>query len=77
MNFLYIYLGEGRGGCTNVCLYMGTHIQLSYRTDLWIFTKLGRDKVLMVPYKCCYFSARSIQGRIQGGAKIRHGGPLL
>ena len=31
----------------------------------------------MVPYKCCCFSARSAQGRIQGGAKIGHGGPLL
>ena len=39
--------------------------------------KLGRDEVLMVPYKCCWFSARSPQGRIQGGAKIGHGGPLL
>ena len=37
---------------------------------------LCRDEVLMVPYKCC-FSARSAQGRIQGGAKIGHGGPLL
>ena len=39
--------------------------------------KLGRDEVLMVPYKCCCFSARSTQGRIQGGAKIGHGGLLL
>ena len=39
--------------------------------------KLGRDEVLMVPYKCCCFSARSAQGRIQSGAKIGHGGPLL
>ena len=39
--------------------------------------KLGRDEVLMVPYKCCCFSARSAQGRIQGGTKIGHGGPLL
>ena len=36
--------------------------------------KLGRDELLMVPYKCCCFSARSAQGRIQGGAKIGHGG---
>ena len=58
--------------------YMGTHIvSLSYRTDLWIFTKLGRDGVLMVPYKRCRFSARSAWGRIQGEAKIGHGGPLL
>ena len=39
--------------------------------------KHGRDEVLMVPYKCCCFSARSAQGRIQGEAKISHGGPLL
>ena len=38
--------------------------------------KLGMHEVLMVPYKCCCFSARSAQGRIQGGAKIGHGGPL-
>ena len=44
------------------------------RTAWWIFMKLGRDEVLMVPYKCCCFSARSAQGRIQGGAKIGHGG---
>ena len=39
--------------------------------------KLGMNEVLKVPYKCCCFSARSAQGRIQGGAKIGHGGPLL
>ena len=36
--------------------------------------KLGRDEVLMVPYKCCCFSARPVQGRIQGRAKIGRGG---
>ena len=39
--------------------------------------KLGMHEVLMVPYTCCCFSARSAQGRVQGGAKIGHGGPLL
>ena len=39
--------------------------------------KLGMDEVLKVPYKCCCFSARLVQGRIQGEAKIGHGGPLL
>ena len=39
--------------------------------------KLGMDEVLKVPYKCCCLSARSAQGRIQGGAKKGHGGPLL
>ena len=47
------------------------------RTAWWILMKLGRDEVLMVPYKCCCFSARSAQGQIQGGAKIGHGGPFL
>ena len=47
------------------------------RTAWWILMKLGRDEVLMVPYKCCCFLARSAQGWIQGGAKIGHGGPLL
>ena len=27
MNFLCIYLGEKRGGCTNACICMGTHSQ--------------------------------------------------
>ena len=40
------------------------------RTAWWILMKLGRDEVFMVPYKCCCFSARSAQGRIQGGARI-------
>ena len=44
------------------------------RAALWILMKLGRDEVLMVPYKCCCFSARSAQRRIQGRAKIGHGG---
>ena len=39
--------------------------------------KLGRDEVLMVPYKCCCFSARSAKGRIQVGAKIDHRVSLL
>ena len=47
------------------------------RTAWWILMKLGRHEVLMVPNKCCCFSARSAKERIQGGAKIGHGGPLL
>ena len=48
------------------------------RTAWWNLMKLGVDEVLMVPYKCCCFSARSTWRRIQGGAKIGHGkGPLL
>ena len=67
-----------RGGGALMHVYVWEHIiSLYYRTAQWMFTKLGRDEVLMVPYKCCCFSARSVQGRIQGGAKIGHGGPLL
>ena len=47
------------------------------RCAWWILMKLGRHEVLMVPYKCCCFSARSAQRWIQGGVKIGHGGTLL
>ena len=56
-------------------VYVLEHIvSLYYRTALWMFTKLGRHEMFMVPYNCCCFSARSVQGRIQGGAKIGQGG---
>ena len=42
-----------------------------------MFTKLGRDEVLMTPHMQLGVSARSAQGRIQSGAKIGHGCPLL
>ena len=54
-----------------------SHFQLLLQNRWWIWMKLGRDEVFMVPYKCCCFSNKSAQGRIQGGAKIGHGGPLL
>ena len=75
MIFLCINLGEGRGGVALMHVYVWEHIvSLSYRTDLWTFTKLCGDEVLMVPYKWCRFSARSVQGWIQAGVKIGHGG---
>ena len=78
MNFLCIYLGEKGGGGALMHVYVWEHIvSLYYRTAQWMFTKLGRDEVLMVPYKCCCFPARSVQGRIQGRAKKGHRGPLL
>ena len=45
-----------------------------------MLTKLGRDTVLMAPHMHSGVSAISAQGRVQGGAKIGHGGgggPLL
>ena len=60
------------------CVYVLEHIvSLNYRIALWIFTKLGRDKVLMTPHICIDSWAKSAQGRIQGGAKIGPGGSLL
>ena len=75
---MYLFRWRKGGGVALMHLYIWEHIvSLSYRTDLWIYTKLGRDEVLMVPNKCCCFSARSAQKRIQCVAKIGHGGPLL
>ena len=77
--FMYLFRWrKGRGGGALMHVYVWEYIvSLSYRSNRWILMKLGRDELLMVPYKCCCFSARSAKGRIQGGAKIGHGGPLL
>ena len=73
-----MYLFRWRKGGALMHVYEWEHIvSLSYRTNRWIFMKLGRDEVLMVPYKCCCFSARSVQGRIQGGAKMVIGVPFF
>ena len=81
MNFyLFIKLkkggGVGWGALVHVCVW--EHIvSLNYRIVWWIFTKLGRDKVLMTPHIWIDFWAKCAQGWIQGRAKIGHGGPLL
>ena len=50
MNFLFIYLGEKKGGGALVYVYVLEHrVSLNYRIAWWLFTKLGRDKVLMTP----------------------------
>ena len=42
------------GGCTNACIYMGTHIvSLYYRTTCRMFMKVGRDEVL-IARTCVY-----------------------
>ena len=78
MNFnefsMYLFRWKRGGGGAHIHVYVWEHIvSLYYRTAEWMFMKLGRDEVLMVPYKCYCFSARSVKGRIQGGAKIGHG----
>ena len=71
MNFFYcIYFGEGRvGGVNNACVCMRTH-SLSYRTDWWMLTKLGRDEVFMALLMRLGFSAKSAQRWIQVGVML-------
>ena len=45
-DFLCIYLGEGRRGCTNACICMGTHSQPLQQNHLMNLMKLGMDEVL-------------------------------
>ena len=51
MNFyLFIKVKKRGGGGALVHVYVWEHIvSLKYRIVLWIFTKLGRDKVLKNP----------------------------
>ena len=56
-----------------LCIYIRTHSK-PFLQNRVIFTKLGRDEMLMVPYKCCCFSAKSVNKPIQGWAKIGPGG---
>ena len=77
MIFLWIYLDEGRGAQMHVCV-LEHIISLCYRTAWWMFSKLGRDEVLMAPYLRLDFSATPPpQGWIQGGAKMSLGVPFL
>ena len=59
------------GGCTKLMhVYVWEHIvSLYYRTALWMFTKLGRDEVLMARHIHKDVLAIFAQGRIQGEAK--------
>ena len=67
MNFHLFIEVKKRGGGALVHVYVLEHIvSLNYRIAWWIFTKLGRDKVLMTPYICIDSWAKSAQGWIQG-----------
>ena len=68
MNF-YIFIKVKRGGVgALVHVYVWEHrVSLNYRIALWIFTKLGRDKVFMTPNICIDFWAKSARGRSRAG----------
>ena len=67
--YLFIKVKKGEGALVHV--YVWEHIvSLNYRITWWIFTKLGRDKVLMTPHICIDFWPKSAQGQIQGRAII-------
>ena len=56
-------------------VYVWEHIvSLYYRTDWWMFMKLCEDEVLMALLMPYGVLAISVQGRIQGRAKIGHWG---
>ena len=51
-------------------VYEWEHIvSLYYRTAQWMFTKLGRDEVLMVPYKYYCFRPDPYRGGSRAGPK--------
>ena len=65
MNFRWIYLGEKGGGDALMHVYVWEHIaSLYYRTAVWMFTKLGRDDVLMAWHMHKDVKAISAPGRI-------------
>ena len=58
------------GGGALMHVYVWEHIaSLYYRTDLWMFMKLGRDEVLMAQHMHKDILAIFAQRRIQGEAK--------
>ena len=59
------------GGCTNACIYMGTHSQPLLQNRLMDFDEFGRDEVIMATHM---HEGVSAQGRIPGRAKIGHEG---
>ena len=69
MNFLWIHLDE-KGGGALMHVYVWEHIaSLYYRTAKLMFTKLGRDEVLMARHMHKDVLAIFAQGRIRGEAK--------
>ena len=66
----YLFIEVKKEGGAIVHVYVLEHIvSLNYRIAPWIFTKLGRDKVLMTPHICIDSWAKPAKGWIQGGEK--------
>ena len=64
-----LFRWKGGGGAL-MHVYVGEHIaSLYYRTAKWMFTKLGRNEVLMAQHMHKDVLAIFAQGRIQGEAK--------
>ena len=78
MNFLCIYLGEGKGGGALMHVYVLEHIfSLYYRTAWLMFTKLGRDEVLMAPHMFKGVLARSARTDPGRGQNMSKGDPFF
>ena len=70
MNFSMNLFRRKRGGGALMHVYVWEYIaSLYYRTVSWMFTKLGRDEVLVAQHMHKDVLAISAQGRIQGEAK--------
>ena len=52
-----------------VCSHIYNVVSLCYRTSWRMLMKLGRDEVLMVPYKCCCFRPDPPRGVSRVGQK--------
>ena len=71
-----LFSWKGRDALMHV--YVSEHIaSLYYRTAEWMFTKLGRDEVLMAWHMHKDVLVISAQWRIQGEAKYVTGGRLF
>ena len=78
MNFYLIIKVKTGGGGALVPVYNWEHIvNLNYRITWWIFTKLGKDKVLVTPQICIDFWAKSARGGSRAGPIYVNEGPLL
>ena len=76
--WFFLYLFGWKRGIALVHVYVWEHIvSLNYRITWWIFTQLGRDKILMTPHICIDVLAKSAQEPIQGRGIIGQWGPLL